>query len=132
MRIAPVVVLFLATFFIWTRRYAKRQAAAATPPQFDPDSYQSRLTQAMTQRGIYYREIAPVTLDDMEQHRKKDKRLVEGFQIDGLVDPMESSCVYDIVVRFYSQGNVLLQFASADNTPGSRPGLILTPNVTSL
>ncbi|KAJ5811466.1 hypothetical protein N7474_007767 [Penicillium riverlandense] len=131
-KIATVVALCLASFFIWARRYAKRQAAAATPPQFDPASYQSRLAHAMTQRGIHYREIAPVTLIDMERHRKSEKRLVERFQIEGLVDPMESSWVYDIVVRFYSKGNVFLQFASADNTPGKKPGLILTPNVESL
>jgi hypothetical protein len=83
----------------------------------------------MAQRGIHYREIAPVTLVDLEGYRKSEKRLVERFQIEGLVDPVESSWVYDIVVRFYSKGNMVLQFASADNMPGKKSGLILTPKV---
>lgn len=91
-------------------------AATSTPPQYDPTSYQYRLVNAMEQRGLEYCEIVAATPDDMSRYWKEEQALCEQFRIVGLVDPENASHVYDLVVRFYTNGGIYLNFPAADPT----------------
>ncbi|PLB49878.1 hypothetical protein P170DRAFT_508190 [Aspergillus steynii IBT 23096] len=116
MRAGAYAALLSIFLLLAAKQYAKRMIADATPPQYDPTSYQFRLVSAMEQRGIEYREVLPATPDDMGRYRQEEQALRERFRIVGLVDPGDAIHVYDLVVRFYNNGNIVLQFPAADPT----------------
>ncbi|KAH8435099.1 uncharacterized protein LDX57_012728 [Aspergillus melleus] len=129
-RIGAYTALLTTFLLLAAKRYAKCLAAAATPPQYDPTTYQYRLTSALDQRGIEYREIVAATPDDMTRYWKEQQALCERFRIVGLVDPEQANHVYDIVVRFYNNGGIYMQFPAADTTT-SRPVLAMSANESS-
>ncbi|KAJ6116635.1 hypothetical protein N7512_006360 [Penicillium capsulatum] len=118
---AAAVVIFLLA----ARVYAKKRMAAATPPPFDPESYQSRLVQALRQRDIPFREVVTTPFEEMEQSWRQDLKMQEKFRIEGLVDVDGS--VYDLVVQFWVNGNVNFQFVSGqpEETPQNKCGVLL-------
>lgn len=114
-------------------RTARKQTIAAIPPEFDPESYQCRLLNAMQQRGYHYREISVISLEKKMAYWKRDPGHRECFTIKGLVDP---GCqgggdggVYDVVVNFWKDGRLNLRFwteqSSEDGSLVERPSLIL-------
>lgn len=121
---ATWVVGFVAT------EYTRKRLAGATPPQFDPTSYQYRFVQAMDQRGLRYRRVVTNSFKQMEKIWVKSPRVKERFRIERLEDP-EGSWVYDINVRFWKDGSMTLGFASREEDPGENtyyPGVALVQN----
>lgn len=123
----------MITGMIWllliaAKKYSTKRVANSTPPQFDPSSYQCRLVQAMRQRGLNYREIVPNSWEQMEIIWKKDVNVVERFRIEGLVDP-GSSWVYDINVRLWNYGSVIVQFTPQEENPSTKAGVLIKQDV---
>ncbi|THC89707.1 hypothetical protein EYZ11_010839 [Aspergillus tanneri] len=125
--IAGLASLVVIVLFIAARRYAKYKAATVTPSEFNPTSYQYRLVNAMKLRGLQYREIVTATPTEIHCHWKENYALCERFHNEGLVDPYDSRSVYDISVRFYSNGVVYLEFPT-DETSKPRPGVVTSLN----
>ena len=125
LRIAGYAALAMCAFLVAARVYSKKAKAAAMPPHLDCDSYQYRLVQALEQREMEFRDVITAPLRDMEILWRQDQSLQEKFSIEGLVDA-ERSGVYDVVVRFWNNGNVNFQFAS-DSAPKTKSGVLLQP-----
>lgn len=128
-----VSTIGMITGMIWlllmaAKRYSTKRVANSTPPQFDPSSYQCRLVQAMSQCGLNYRDIVTNSWEQMEIIWKKDVNVVERFRIEGLVDP-GSSWVYDINVRLWYNGSVMVQFAPKEENPSKKAGVVIKQDV---
>ncbi|KAI9042432.1 uncharacterized protein KD926_005510 [Aspergillus affinis] len=130
LRIGAYTALLTTFLLLAAKRYAKRLAAAAMPPQYDPTFYQYRLTSALEERCIEYREIITANTDEMNGYWNEQPSLCERFRILGLVDPEQASHVYDVVVRFYNNGHILMQFPAADPT-AKRPIVTMLANTSS-
>ncbi|CAI7585500.1 unnamed protein product [Penicillium pancosmium] len=115
---------------IAAKKYTRKRLAGATPPQFDPTSYQYRFVQAMDQRRLRYRRVVTNSFKQMEKIWVRNLHVKERFCIEGLEDP-ESSWVYDINVRFWKNGNISVGFASSEGDMGVKtfPGVVLAQNV---
>lgn len=121
------VTIVLGLGFVICRIYAKHHATAvATPPWCDPESYERRLTAAMAKADIQYTDVVSATLAEMDKLWNAEQSLCEKFRINGLADSEDRRLVYDIAVRFYSNGVVDLQFAPDETTPKMRPGILIT------
>lgn len=123
--VGAVCVLQLL-FYKLCRIIANRHIATMTPSWCDPESYQCRLTTAMGEAGIQYANIEAATLADMEMMWKSEAPLCENFRIWGLVDPSDRDQVYDIVVKFYNSGGITMQFRSPEDSPNTRPGILIS------
>ncbi|PYH98430.1 hypothetical protein BO71DRAFT_395225 [Aspergillus ellipticus CBS 707.79] len=97
-------------FVFLTGVYVRRHDAAAIAPQFDPNSYQSRLATAMSQHGLLHKEMVTATREEVDKDCSKNGSLFEKFTISKLVDPQDRRFVHDVVVRFFANGQVWLQF----------------------
>ncbi|KAF5860722.1 hypothetical protein ETB97_001229 [Aspergillus alliaceus] len=123
--VALACAVLMSLIFFFAKQYARRHAAAATPPQYDPESYQCWLVTAMKRIDLQYKEITTATTLEMESYWKDERALCERFRIDGLVDPEDEHLIYDVVVKFYENGGVVLLFPSA--TPSQpKPGVVIS------
>lgn len=124
-----VSFIFAATtalLLVIVRLYAKHRVAVTTPPWCDPDSYQCRLTAAMIKADIQYTDIVSATLAEMDKMWKSEQALCERFRIQGLRDPEDRRLVYDIVIKFYNNGGIILQFPSEEICPKTKPGILIS------
>ncbi|OKL61818.1 hypothetical protein UA08_03026 [Talaromyces atroroseus] len=126
LRVGALVATAAVLLIVIARIYAKRHTAAATPPWCDPESYQCRLTAAMAKANIQYRDIVSATLAEMEKLWKEEEALCERLTIQGLIDPEDRQLVYDVVLKFYNNGGVVIQFPFVDTAPKTRPGILIS------
>jgi hypothetical protein len=125
---SSAILIFIAYCLVFVAKcYTRKHAVAAPPPHADPTSYQSRVVHAMNQSGLAFREIVTTPLEEMEREWSMYRGVAERFRIEGLVDT-GTSWVYDVVVRFFKNGNIIMQFPSADGESSRRNGLILKWN----
>jgi hypothetical protein len=121
-----IFCVFQTLFFMLCRVVANRHVSTATPSWCDPESYQCRLVAAMGDADIQYACIKTATLGEMETLWKSEQALYEKFRIEGLVDPGDRHQVYDVAVKFYSSGAIIMQFPSLENSPATRPGILIS------
>lgn len=115
LRVAGYVTAAWVVVLILARTYVKRAMATAIPPSFDPQSYEYRLAQAMQQRGMSYREVVTHPQKKMESIWSRNLDVREIFRIEALEDPECAEWTCDILVKFWSNGQVEMQFAEIDN-----------------
>ncbi|KAJ5370524.1 uncharacterized protein N7496_006616 [Penicillium cataractarum] len=131
LKLGLLISCIVLALLIAAGRTARKQTIAAIPPEFDPESYQCRLLNAMQQRGYHYREIDVISLEKKMAYWKRDPGHRECFTIKGLVDPgCQGGGVYDVVVNFWKDGRLNLRFWTGEESlkDGSlveRPSLIL-------
>lgn len=108
--------LLTALLFMIAVPYARRQRAKATPPEFDPSSYQYRLIAALRASGVTYTDVTTSSLEELERQMRKHAgpRLKERFVIHGL-EERGKQC--DVLVRFFGNGNVILTAAGEEVKP---------------
>lgn len=103
---------------ILARIYVNRNMAAATPPSLNPQSYEYRLARAMQRYGMSYREVVAHSQKEMESIWSVNPSVREVFRIEGLVDPECLEWAYDVVVKFFRDGQVEMQLSGLDNHKG--------------
>lgn len=80
----------------------------------------------MREADIQYANIEAATLADMDKMWKSERPLRENFRINGLVDPGDKDQVYDVVMKFYDSGSIIMQFKSPEGNPSPRPGILIS------
>lgn len=115
LQVASYITAAWISSLILARTYVKKNMAAATPPSFNPQSYEYRLVRAMERCGMSYREIVAHSQKEMEGIWSLNLNVREVFRIEGLVDPECLEWAYDIVVKSFSDGQVEMQFSGLDN-----------------
>lgn len=66
LQVASYITAAWISSLILARTYVKKNMAAATPPSFNPQSYEYRLVRAMERCGMSYREIVAHSQKEME------------------------------------------------------------------
>lgn len=114
LQVAGYITAAWVSSLLLTRLYVKWNMAAATTPSFNPQSYEYRLVRAMQRSGMSYREVVAHSQEEMEGIWSGNLNLREVFRIEGLMDPECVEWAYDIVVKFFSDGRVEMQFSGLD------------------